>query len=82
MYDDLPTNNSNFYQDLLFLETSARTGEGVEDAFFKCAKMISSRIEAGRINPEALGSGIQTGSGRKLQQPTSGNSNTEGGCAC
>eukprot|EP00029_Vermamoeba_vermiformis_P002405 TRINITY_DN12778_c0_g1_i1.p1 TRINITY_DN12778_c0_g1~~TRINITY_DN12778_c0_g1_i1.p1 ORF type:complete len:209 (-),score=70.23 TRINITY_DN12778_c0_g1_i1:54-680(-) len=35
--------------DLMFLETSAKTGEGVDEAFVKCAKTILSRVEAGLI---------------------------------
>ncbi|KGL80251.1 Ras-related protein Rab-4B, partial [Tinamus guttatus] len=40
---------SRFAQEneLLFLETSALTGENVEEAFLKCARSILSRIEAG-----------------------------------
>jgi len=37
----------------MFLETSALTGENVEDAFNKCAKTILNRIEAG--NPTVCG---------------------------
>jgi hypothetical protein len=53
------------FSDLMFLETSAKTGEGVEDVFFKCSKTILNRIDAGRINPDNAGSGIQPGYGRK-----------------
>jgi hypothetical protein len=73
--------------DLMFLETSAKTGEGVEDVFFKCSKTILSRIDAGRINPDNAGSGIQPGYGRKAAAGA-GNTNltagasgaSEGGC--
>jgi small GTP-binding protein len=52
---------SNFAQenDLIFLETSAKTGENVEESFLKCAKTILAKIETGEIDPETIGSGIQ-----------------------
>jgi len=52
---------SNFAQenDLIFLETSAKTGENVEESFLKCAKTILAKIETGEIDPETVGSGIQ-----------------------
>ena len=31
----------------MFLETSARTGENVEETFLKCARKILSKIETG-----------------------------------
>jgi len=51
----------NFAQenDLIFLETSAKTGENVEESFLKCAKTILAKIETGEIDPETVGSGIQ-----------------------
>lgn len=52
---------SNFAQDndLIFLETSAKTGENVEESFLKCAKTILAKIETGEIDPGNVGSGIQ-----------------------
>lgn len=52
---------SNFAQenDLIFLETSAKTGENVEESFLKCAKTILAKIETGEIDPEQASSGIQ-----------------------
>lgn len=54
---------SNFAQEneLIFLETSAKTGENVEEAFLKCSKTILAKIEAGELDPERVGSGIQYG---------------------
>jgi len=73
---------SKFAQDheLMFLETSARTGENVEEVFLKCARTILSKIESGQLDPEKMGSGIQYGDSslRKLKSPT----DKEGGCAC
>jgi len=39
------------------LETSARTGESVEEAFLKCSKTILAKIETGELDPERMGSG-------------------------
>ena len=36
------------YVELMFLETSALTGENVEEAFLKCSRTILSKIETGR----------------------------------
>jgi len=47
--------------DLMFIETSAKTGENVEEVFVKCAKTILNKIESGQIRPEEMGSGIQIG---------------------
>jgi Ras-related protein Rab-4B len=43
--------------DMLFLETSAKTGEGVEEVFSMCSKMILSRLEAGKFAPAGSGTG-------------------------
>ncbi len=47
--------------DLIFLETSAKTGEAVEEAFLKCSKTILAKIETGELDPERIGSGEETG---------------------
>jgi len=54
---------SRFAQEneLMFLETSAVTGENVEEAFLKCSKTILCKIESGELDPERIGSGIQYG---------------------
>ncbi|KAE8585668.1 hypothetical protein XENTR_v10021398 [Xenopus tropicalis] len=54
---------SRFAQEneLMFLETSALTGENVEEAFLKCARTILSKIESGELDPERMWSGIQYG---------------------
>lgn len=54
---------SRFAQEneLMFLETSALTGENVEEAFLKCAKTILAKIASGELDPERIGSGIQSG---------------------
>lgn len=38
-----------FISELMFLETSALTGENVEDAFVQCARKILNKIESGMI---------------------------------
>lgn len=35
--------------ELMFLETSALTGENVEEAFVQCARKILNKIESGRM---------------------------------
>ncbi|GCC34472.1 hypothetical protein chiPu_0012946 [Chiloscyllium punctatum] len=64
---------SRFAQEneLMFLETSALTGENVEEAFLKCARTILNKIESGELDPERMGSGIQYGDAslRQLRQP-------------
>ena len=74
---------SRFAQEneLMFLETSARTGENVEETFLKCARTILSKIESGQLDPEKMGSGIQYGdaSMRSTQSKADGKG---GGCAC
>eukprot|EP00930_Biecheleria_cincta_P072882 TRINITY_DN60223_c0_g1_i1.p1 TRINITY_DN60223_c0_g1~~TRINITY_DN60223_c0_g1_i1.p1 ORF type:complete len:214 (+),score=37.68 TRINITY_DN60223_c0_g1_i1:55-696(+) len=50
--------------DILFLETSALTGEGVEEVFIKVARMILNKIEDGLIDPHTMVSGIHTSAQR------------------
>jgi Ras-related protein Rab-4B len=47
--------------DLMFMETSALTGEGIEDVFLRCARTILTRIETGVLDPSKIGSGVQLG---------------------
>ncbi|KAI9248620.1 ras-related protein rab-4B-like protein [Sporodiniella umbellata] len=65
---------SRFAQEheMMFLEASALTGDGVEDMFFKCARSILSKIETGQIDPERSGSGVQFGDSslRRMAQRT------------
>merc|ERR1712051_30853 len=59
--------------DLVFVETSAKSGENVEEAFLKCSKTILAKIETGELDPERIGSGIQYGESllRRNQQNNS-----------
>lgn len=50
--------------DILFLETSALTGEGVEEVFIKVARLILHKIEDGLIDPSTMLSGIHAGAQR------------------
>lgn len=79
---------SRFAQEngLMFLETSALTGEGVEEVFLKCSRTILSKIVQGILDPEALGSGVQHGDSRGSRISTEGYASAataEGdGCGC
>lgn len=74
---------SRFAQEneLMFLETSALSGDNVEEAFLKCGRSILTKIESGVLDPEKMGSGIQYGDSslRKLQQRRDAGGD---GCAC
>uniref|UniRef100_A0A1B6BX20 small monomeric GTPase n=1 Tax=Clastoptera arizonana TaxID=38151 RepID=A0A1B6BX20_9HEMI len=56
--------------DLMYLETSAKSGENVEESFLKCSKTILAKIQSGELDPERIGSGIQYGdqATRRLKQ--------------
>ncbi|XP_048349038.1 ras-related protein Rab-4B isoform X4 [Sphaerodactylus townsendi] len=77
---------SRFAQEneLMFLETSALTGENVEEAFLKCARTILNKIESGELDPERMGSGIQYGGAslRQLRQPRGTQTQTRQQCNC
>jgi len=79
---------SRFAQEneLMFLETSALTGEGVTEVFLKCARTILTKIETGQLDPESMNSGVQTGSRKVAKKDTVTATNTpgqtDGGCNC
>uniref|UniRef100_A0A8C5GA70 Ras-related protein Rab-4 n=1 Tax=Gouania willdenowi TaxID=441366 RepID=A0A8C5GA70_GOUWI len=77
---------SRFAQEneLMFLETSALTGENVEEGFLKCARLILNKIESGELDPERMGSGIQYGDAslRQLRQPRSTTPQMKQQCNC
>lgn len=65
--------------DILFVETSALTGEGVDDVFMKLAKAVTNRVEDGAVDSAAVTSGStlsSRGSG------SLGNDERKGSCAC
>jgi len=59
--------------DLMYLETSAKSGENVEESFLKCCKTILAKIQTGELDPDRIGSGIQYGehTSRRLRQEKS-----------
>ena len=84
--------------EMTFLETSALTGENVEEVFLKTARSILAKIEAGKhtlgaqvmdmffiageLDPERMGSGIQFGD-RSLRKHTSERrSQKQSDCSC
>ena len=48
---------------LLFLEASALTGEGVEEAFLRCARAVLSKVDDGVIEPGQEGVQLGVGDG-------------------
>ncbi|KAL7066424.1 hypothetical protein ACR3K2_31380 [Cryptosporidium serpentis] len=70
--------------DILFLETSALTGEGVEEVFVKVTRLILSKIEDGTIDPSTMtSSGIQSSARSQLNASSSNNDNTKTSkCLC
>ncbi|CAO2609459.1 Ras-related protein Rab-4A [Lemmus lemmus] len=77
---------SRFAQEneLMFLETSALTGENVEEAFMQCARKILNKIESGELDPERMGSGIQYGDAalRQLRSPRRTQAPNAQECGC
>lgn len=77
---------SRFAQEneLMFLETSALTGENVEEAFVQCARKILNKIESGELDPERMGSGIQYGDAalRQLRSPRRSQAPSAQECGC
>jgi GTPase SAR1 family protein len=48
-----------FLVGLLFIETSAKTGENVEEAFLKTARAIHDQIQQGLVDLSSKTSGVQ-----------------------
>ncbi|XP_033250553.1 ras-related protein Rab-4B-like [Drosophila miranda] len=68
--------------ELIFLETSAKTGENVEEAFLKCSKTILAKVETGELDPERIGSGIQYGGAALRNLQTRQRSINKPDCTC
>jgi len=68
--------------ELLFLETSAKTGESVEEAFLKCSKSILAKIETGELDPDRTGSGIQVGDSKSKPAIQNKKNTNISDCAC
>lgn len=64
------------------METSAKTGECVEEAFLKCSKSILAKIEVGELEPDRLGSGIQYGDSKLRHLNREGQSSRQSDCLC
>jgi len=79
---------SRFAQEneMMFLETSALSGTGVQEIFLKCGRNILSKIESGKLDPEMMCSGVQTGDARTVKEMANGrgasSSNNDNGCNC
>lgn len=63
--------------DLIFLETSAMSGEGVDEAFMQCARKILAGIESGNLHVE----GAAAKSAQNLSPEGAGKS-LDTGCRC
>jgi len=75
---------SKFAQEneLIFLETSALTGEHIEDTFLQCASSILAKIESAELDPDRMGSGIQYGDASTRNLRTTEPSNTPNCSMC
>jgi hypothetical protein len=62
--------------DLLFMETSALTGECVDEVFIKCATAIVNKIDSGAIDITSMMATKGEGNGETLGTTTTGK------CAC
>ncbi|BGP16364.1 hypothetical protein JCM10213v2_004366, partial [Rhodosporidiobolus nylandii] len=62
----------------LFVETSSRTGENVEQPFILLARAILLAIESGKLDPDRAGSGVSYGE-RALRRVSSWNGSLSGG---
>ena len=72
---------------MVFLETSARTAQNVEDAFVRTAAAINTKISSGVIDPSNESSGVkrgfaQGGTDRKIRpgQPQRAGDGDKAGC--
>lgn len=67
---------SSFAQEhgMIFMETSAKTAEHVEEAFIDTAGMIFSNIQSGTLDPNNESSGIKVGPSILRSEPVRGSS--------
>ncbi|KAG2177190.1 hypothetical protein INT43_007847 [Umbelopsis isabellina] len=72
------------FTELMFMEASAMTGDGVEDIFLKCARSILTKVETGQIDPEKSGTGVQFGDSslRRMTQRTRSTSRRKERSSC
>ena len=67
--------------DLIFLETSALSGEGVDEAFMNCARKILAGVESGNVHVE--GAQKSTGTqGSAAMAKSEGEASAKSGCRC
>ena len=67
-----------------YVETSARTGDGVEAAFFKLARGVLTKVADGQLDAAALGgrAGAAAAAGRANVGKDAAAAATERGCSC
>ena len=68
----------SIFSDLLFMETSALTGECVDEVFIKCATTIVNKIDSGLIDISTT----MPAKGEGSTDATLGGTAAAGGCAC
>jgi Ras-related protein Rab-2A len=67
---------------ILFIETSAKQAQNVEEAFMIPAKVIYEKLVAKEISPEDPSNGVQRGMGSRDVIDRTTESQIEGGCPC
>eukprot|EP00123_Amoebidium_parasiticum_P019549 comp26668_c0_seq1/m.47114 comp26668_c0_seq1/g.47114 ORF comp26668_c0_seq1/g.47114 comp26668_c0_seq1/m.47114 type:complete len:214 (-) comp26668_c0_seq1:39-680(-) len=75
---------SRFAQEngMLFVETSAVTGDNVIEAFLMVTRAILVKIEQGQMDPEQVGSGIHRGNRNEVSLLDDQQEQQGGQCAC
>ncbi|KAK7199808.1 Ras-related protein RAB2B [Novymonas esmeraldas] len=68
---------------LVFMETSAKTSQNVDDAFLQTATLIYDNVQSGTIDASVVSGrpGTQANN-TQSQNPNTGSNNSSGGCAC
>lgn len=66
--------------DLMFIETSALSGDGVEEVFLQCAKAILTKIDSGTIDVTNSACGVQVREAQPIQPGPANEQQQQ--CAC